>query len=69
MQAIHDTSHAFRLLPGADLRNSLINFVKEKNIYAGWIVTCVGSLTKYNIRFANKQNVNTGDGFFEIINL
>ncbi|MEO6290544.1 MAG: PPC domain-containing DNA-binding protein [Ginsengibacter sp.] len=69
MQAIHDTSHALRLLPGADLRNSLIDFVKEKNKYAGWIVTCVGSLAKYNMRFANEPGVSTGDGFFEIISL
>ena len=37
--------YVFRLKPGEDLRNSIEAIVKEKNIEAGWINTCVGSLT------------------------
>ena len=37
--------YIFRLNPGEDLRKSIEAFVKEKNIIAGWINTCVGSLT------------------------
>jgi uncharacterized protein len=61
--------HAFRLKPGQDLRKEIEAYVKENYITAGWITTCVGSLTNYNIRFANQQNGNTGTGHFEIVSL
>jgi len=61
--------YIFRLNPGEDLRKSIEAFVKEKNIIAGWINTCVGSLTDYTIRFANQQEGNNGSGHFEIVNL
>ena len=63
------TMHAFRLLPGRDLKLSLDSFVKEKNIQAGWIATCVGSLTDYNIRFANQPEGTRDSGHFEIVSL
>ena len=61
--------YVFRLKPGEDLRKSIEAIVKEKNIEAGWINTCVGSLTDYTIRFANQQEGNNGSGHFEIVNL
>ena len=61
--------YIFRLKPGEDLRRSIEAIVKEKNIKAGWINTCVGSLTDYTIRFANQQKGTTGSGHFEIISL
>ena len=61
--------YVFRLKPGEDLRKSIEAFVKEKNIIAGWINTCVGSLTDYTIRFANQQQGTSGSGHFEIVNL
>ena len=61
--------YIFRLKPGEDLRKSIEAFVKEKNIIAGWINACVGSLTDYTIRFANQQEGNNGSGHFEIVNL
>lgn len=61
--------YAFRLKPGEDLRKSIEVFVKEKSITAGWISTCVGSLTEYAIRFANQQESNRSSGHFEIISL
>jgi uncharacterized protein len=61
--------HAFRLKPGQDLRKEIELYVKENNIAAGWIATCVGSLTNYNIRFANQQNGSIGSGHFEIVSL
>lgn len=59
----------FRLKPGEDLRNSIVTIVKEKNIEAGWINTCVGSLTDYTIRFANQQEGSRGSGHFEILSV
>lgn len=63
------SSYPIRLKPGEDLRTFIENFAKEKNIKAGWIVTCAGSLTDYSIRFANQQTGSTGKGHFEIVSL
>ena len=69
MKNANDVSYVLRLLPGADLCLSVEKFVSENEIKAGWIVTCVGSLTTYSIRFANAKNPVTSDGFFEIVSL
>ena len=61
-------NHAFRLLPGVDLRLSIEDFVKENNIEAGWVACCIGSLTTYSIRFANQPEAENGNGYFEILN-
>ena len=63
------TSHAMRLNPGDDVREKLENYVLQNNIKAGWLVTCAGSLIAYNIRFANQEKGNTGQGHFEIVSL
>ena len=62
-------SYAFRLKPGEDLKLSIQKLVNEKQVKAGWITTGVGSLTDYNIRFANQPNGSTGTGHFEIVSL
>jgi len=33
------------------------------------MITCVGSLTHYNIRFANQQTGTSDKGYFEILSL
>lgn len=60
---------ALRLKPGSDLKKSINDFVLEKGIEAGWIVTAVGSLNDYHIRFANQPTGNKGSGHFEIVSL
>lgn len=62
-------THPIRLKLGADLRKEIEAYVKQLNIKAGWIVTCAGSLTQYNIRFANQPHGVTGSGHFEIVSL
>ncbi|HZH95227.1 MAG TPA: PPC domain-containing DNA-binding protein, partial [Flavisolibacter sp.] len=62
-------THAFRLKPGEDLRKSMQAYVDKNNIKAGWISSCVGSLTAYNIRFANRPGGATANGHFEIVSL
>ncbi len=69
MKNNYDVSHAIRLLPGDDLKNSIQQYISKKKIGAGWILTCVGSLTDYNIRFANMPVSSSGSGYFEIISL
>jgi hypothetical protein len=61
--------HAIRLKPGEDLKQSLENFINSNNIQAAWVITCAGSLTNYNIRFANQPEGSKGVGHFEIVSL
>ena len=64
-----DKSYAIRLKPGADLKKSIQDFADEHQLKAAWIVTCAGSLTSYQIRFANQPSGSTGSGHFEIVGL
>lgn len=60
---------AFRLKPGQDLLQGIDSVVKSRNIEAGWMLTAVGSLTHYTIRFANQPEGSSGNGHFEIVSL
>jgi predicted DNA-binding protein with PD1-like motif len=62
-------THVLRFKPGQDLKIELENFVRAKNIEAGWIVTALGSLTDYHIRFANQNAGTRSSGHFEILSL
>lgn len=61
--------HALRLKPGQDLRKEIQRYVDSKKIEAGYIITCVGSLTDFNLRFANQPEGSKGSGHFEIVSL
>ena len=63
------STYAFRLKPGEDLKEGIEKVVKERKIIAGWVATCVGSLTDYTIRFANQPDDSKGSGHFEIVSL
>ena len=58
-----------RLLPGQDLMKSIDDFVRAERIGAGCILTCVGSLTKSVIRYANQATSSEMEGYFEIVSL
>jgi uncharacterized protein len=60
---------ALRLRPGADLKAEIAQFVRDHNISAGWIITCVGSLSSYSLRFANQQKADVENAYFEILSL
>jgi len=62
-------THAFRLKPRNDLRQEIELYVTANNIKAGWITCGIGSLTDYNIRFANQPDGSIGSGHFEIVSL
>ena len=62
-------TQVFRLLPGQDLKDEIRKVVLAKGIQAGWIVTCVGSLSRFNLRFANSSEGTQREGFFEIVSL
>ena len=61
--------HALRLHPGQDLRDELERFVAEKNIKAGAILTCVGSLTRATLRMADETITKDFEERFEITGL
>nr|WP_230679023.1 PPC domain-containing DNA-binding protein [Hymenobacter properus] len=62
-------THALRLRPGDDLRQSITAFAKTHNIRAGAMVTCVGSLTVATLRLANQEGPSVYRGRFEIVSL
>lgn len=61
--------HAFRLKPGQDLKKEMEAYVQQHHIEAGWVMTCVGSVTQYHLRFANQPQGIKGNGHFEIVSL
>jgi len=69
MENSTDHHHVFRLRPGEDLRGSIEHMLAERNIDAGWITSCVGSLRTFCLRFANEQTASVRNGYFEIISL
>jgi len=64
-----NNSYAFRLIPGQDLKQEIQQLVDKNQIKAGWIATCVGSLTQYSLRLANQPEGSIGNGHFEIVSL
>jgi uncharacterized protein len=69
----HDSNNskvfAFRLKPGEDLKEEIMRFAKDNKIEAGYIITCVGSLKKANLRLANQPNTQVFEEKFEIVSL
>jgi predicted DNA-binding protein with PD1-like motif len=61
-----------RLRPGDDLADSIMDFSRRHSIRAGGIVTCVGSLSKARLRYANQKDyaeLNEKGRHFEIVSL
>jgi predicted DNA-binding protein with PD1-like motif len=58
-----------RLLPGDNLQEKLVEFVKEKRLQNAFVITCVGSLTSAKIRLANADLTRDFSGHFEIVSL
>ena len=63
------TANAFRLKPGQHLKEEIQKLANANKIKAGWISTCVGSLSLYNIRLANQPGNSFSAGHFEIVSL
>lgn len=62
-------NYTFRLKSGHDLFDSIENFVREKNIEAGCILSGVGSLTHATLRLANRKTRTEYEGHFEIVSI
>lgn len=61
--------HVFRLTPHQDLKRGVMEYAKTNSISAGIVLTCVGSLEEFHIRFANEKVGEMQRGFFEIVSL
>lgn len=60
---------AMRLYPGQDLRETLSRFCRDRRIDAACIVTCVGSLSRANIRFCDQPTGSLIEKKLEIVSL
>lgn len=60
---------ALRLKPQQDLKIELDDFVCKQQVEAACILTCVGSLSAANLRFANQPEGTLLSGKFEIVSL
>ncbi|NEQ28778.1 MAG: DNA-binding protein [Microcoleus sp. SIO2G3] len=60
---------ALRLKPQQDLKAELDDFVAKQQIEAACILTCVGSLSEANLRFANQPEGTLLPGKLEIVSL
>ena len=64
--------YSLRLTKGAELKESLINYAKEKQLSAPFILTCVGSVSSATLRYASQkcggaENVSNHYGLFSLI--
>lgn len=62
-------AYALRLTPGQDLKLEILAFAKRHELKAAAVVTCVGSLTDVNLRYANRETGLHRKGHFEIVSL
>jgi predicted DNA-binding protein with PD1-like motif len=60
---------AARLRPGQDILRELELMAEKHEIEAACVLTCVGSLTKACLRFANRTETTVMTGHFEIVSL
>lgn len=65
--------HSFRLKPGQDLKPEIEKFVKDNNIKAGFVITCVAGFTHVTLRMAgaepDSQDIRKIEGPFELTSL
>lgn len=62
-------TYALRLQPGEDPKIALDVFAHTHQLEAACVLTCVGSLRKAVLRFANQEQASILDGHFEIVSL
>lgn len=62
-------TYALRLRPGEDPLAALDAFAQANQLEAACVLTCVGSLRKAVLRFANQEQATSMHGHFEIVSL
>lgn len=61
--------HVLRLKPGQDLKKEILAYAGSRQILAGGVVSCTGSLTTTVLRLAGKSDLTTFPGKQEIVSL
>jgi uncharacterized protein len=62
-------THAFRLTNGADLKESIEEYVRLHDMSAGWVLACVGSLSRAVLRMPGARDVLTLRRDLEIVSM
>ena len=62
-------SHAVRLEPDTDLRQALLAYCADQELEAAYILSCVGSLKRAVIRFADRNEGKVLEHKLEILTL
>ncbi|MEJ2709485.1 MAG: DNA-binding protein [Anaerolineales bacterium] len=62
-------TYALRLHPGQDLIWELERFCEQRQLRAGLVLTCVGSLRRAALRLANQPTTEIYERKFEIVSL
>lgn len=62
-------TYALRLHPHQDLKMELDTFARTHDLEAACVLTCVGSLRRAVLRFANQSEASELEGKFEIVSL
>jgi uncharacterized protein len=60
---------ATRLRPGQDLKRELLALTAREGVSAGWVLTCVGSLSRATMRLAGGAELADIEGDLEIVAL
>ena len=53
--------YALRLKPGQEIKECLLAFVKNENMKAPFVLSCVGSVSQATLRLANAVKDNTNE--------
>lgn len=61
--------YAVRLQPHEDLKKALMAFALTQGLEAAAVVSAVGSLEQYHLRFANQESGVVKKGHFEVLSL
>lgn len=61
--------HTLRLLPRQPVKETLEAYAREHGLQAAFVLSAVGSLTQYHLRFANQEEGSLGTGHFEVVAL
>jgi predicted DNA-binding protein with PD1-like motif len=62
-------THVFRLGTGVDLKSEIESYVKENYIGAGYVLTCVGGLSRAVLRLPGAKEFITLDEDLEIVSV
>lgn len=69
MKSLSQTVYPLRLVPGEELKQSLLAFAAIERLKAAYIITCVGSLQRAALRLAGATEQQVWEEKMEIVSL